>query len=117
MRALALRCDLKIPKLAAQTRATFTKLDLDGNGTLDRDELNTLAVRLLHRPEELEPDGLCPVCRLEVGYECFSICCDRCDNIDCGTCSESERRRVRVHTRPRQFVGDDGMDGATTAQS
>ena len=39
-------------------------------------------VRLLHHPEELEPDGLCPVCRLEVGYECFSICCDRCDN--CG---------------------------------
>ena len=50
-----------------EVRLVFDTIDLDGNGTLDRDELNTLAVRLLHRPlsdteldecmEQMDDDG------------------------------------------------------------
>lgn len=34
----------------ADVRAVFDGIDLDGNGTLERNELDTLAQRLLHRP-------------------------------------------------------------------
>ena len=52
-------------------------------------------VRLLERPAELPPDELCPVCRVEVGTDCFSICCDRCDNWVHGTCDKMEAAEGR----------------------
>ena len=67
---------------------TFDETGESGTVTLDN---HFEEVRLLHRPEELEPDGLCPVCRLEVGYECFSICCDRCDNWVHGACDQIDQ--------------------------
>lgn len=52
-------------------------------------------VRLLERPPDLPPNELCPVCRVEVGIDCFSICCDRCDNWVHGTCDKMEAAEGR----------------------
>jgi hypothetical protein len=60
-------------------------------------------VRLLERPPELPPDDLCPVCRVEVGTDCFSICCDRCDNWvhgSCGKIDATEGREVKKYYCP-----------------
>ncbi len=60
-------------------------------------------VRLLERPPELPPDDRCPVCRVEVGTDCFSICCDRCDNWVHGTCGKidpTEGREIKKYYCP-----------------
>lgn len=60
-------------------------------------------VRLLERPPELPPDDLCPVCRVEVGTDCFSICCDRCDNWvhgSCGNIDATEGREIKKYYCP-----------------
>lgn len=48
-----LQADRKDPKLLAKIRATFTRLDLDGNGSLDSEEL-----QILYSCVELPPS--CP---------------------------------------------------------
>lgn len=54
---LLLQVSTRDPKLAAQMRATFTKMDIDGNGTLCRNELQ-IVYDCVHKPAHPSVDEL-----------------------------------------------------------
>lgn len=54
---LLLQVSMRDPKLSAQMRATFTKMDIDGNGTLCRNELQ-IVYDCVHQPVHPSVDEL-----------------------------------------------------------